>query len=524
MTDFTQTEKARLDVQSSLDSRKSAKERNKLGQFATPSALALNIAEYVSILWGRRQQKVSFIDPAIGTGSFYSAMLQVFGASRVERQMGVELDVQFAAAAASLWKSTGLKVIQRDFTKLTPPPLAKRFNLLLTNPPYVRHHHLTMQDKHRLKNQVKATLGITPSGLSGLYCYFLLLAHEWLKENGIGVWLIPSEFMSVNYGSAIREYLSRKVSLLHIHRFCPEDVQFSDALVSSAIAVYRKTTPKLGHRVKFSFGGFITKPDTEQVVDNEILQTSSRWLSYPTGTNRSNNATHPLTLGDLFAINRGIATGSNNFFILSREKAQRLCIPDRWLRPILPSPRHVNAAIIESDDEGYPVGCRQLCVIDCDAGEGEVRRIAPEFWDYLQSGIDKRIHAGYLTSRRTPWYSQEVRPPAPFVCTYMGRTSVEGRKPFRLIWNKCQATVANVYLALYPKGPLKQLLDSQPQAASEVFAALQQITEAAFTDESRVYGGGLYKLEPKELARVSAGSLRQLFNPARIKRQTMLAY
>ena len=71
------------------------------------------------------------------------------------------------------------------------------------------------------------------------------------KTGGLAVWLIPSEFMDVNYGSALRRYLTERVTLLHIHRFCPTDVQFTDALVSSAIVVFRKAPPPPGHMPGF---------------------------------------------------------------------------------------------------------------------------------------------------------------------------------------------------------------------------------------------------------------------------------
>ncbi len=40
-----------------------------------------------------------------------------------------------------------------------------------------------------------------------------------------------------------------------------------------------------------------------------------------------------------------------------------------------------------------------------------------------------------------------------------------------------------------------------------MFAALQEIDTTAFVRESRVYGGGLHKLEPNELARIAAASV-----------------
>jgi hypothetical protein len=76
-----------------------------------------------------------------------------------------------------------------------------------------------------------------------MYCYFLLLCHEWMEEQGLAIWLIPSEFMDVNYGGTLRRYLTERVALLHIHRFSPSDLQFADAMVSSAVVVFRKSLP-----------------------------------------------------------------------------------------------------------------------------------------------------------------------------------------------------------------------------------------------------------------------------------------
>jgi hypothetical protein len=47
------------------------------GQFATPNTLAIEIINYSKTLLSP-DQKIRFLDPAIGTGSFYSALLQSF--------------------------------------------------------------------------------------------------------------------------------------------------------------------------------------------------------------------------------------------------------------------------------------------------------------------------------------------------------------------------------------------------------------------------------------------------------------
>jgi adenine-specific DNA-methyltransferase len=488
-------EEHRQQEQTRLDCLKTAAERNKWGQFATPPELASSLARYAHALMGA--MPVRFLDPAIGTGSFFSAALQVF--DHMTAATGIELDPLFAATAASLWQGQGLQVIKGDFTKERAP--RERFNLVLTNPPYVRHHHLSGEDKGRLKAQLARGLRMDISGLAGLYCYFLLQCHEWMEEEALAIWLIPSEFMDVNYGVTLRRYLTERVSLLHIHRFCPNDVQFTDALVSSAVVVFRKAPPPAGHTVRFSFAGPIERPQKEARVSLDTLRRSRKWTQFPaTSTVRDTNEA---VLGDIFAIKRGIATGSNGFFILTQEAVKEHHIPRKFVKPILPGPRHLPGDIIDRLPTGAPDVSPRLYLIDCSEPEERLQTDWPRFYEYLQMGKGQKIHEAYLTSRRDPWYSQEQRPPAPFLCTYMGR-SHNGKPPFRFLWNRSQATAHNVFLMLYPTGPLRSALNAHPELHAHVFEALQRINPAQLITEGRVYGGGLHKVEPKELAQISA--------------------
>jgi adenine-specific DNA-methyltransferase len=499
MTDLTAREKRRLSEQQRLDSVKSAAERNEWGQFATPPALAEEILRYAHTLTGR----VRFLDPAIGTGSFYSALRKVFESDRIEAAAGIELDPAFAEAARRVWANSGLHVMEADFTTLEPEA---RFNLIVSNPPYVRHHHLDAAAKKRLQYCVQLRHRIRISGLAGLYCYFLLLSDAWLEVGGLSIWLIPSEFMDVNYGHAIKQYLTERVELLHIHRFCPADVQFTDALVSSAIVVFRKKGPAQDHEVRMSFGGSLLSPNRVVLVPSDVLREARKWTAYPADEVNASPNGHGPVLGDLFTIKRGIATGANSFFILPEEEAAREGIPEKFRRPILPNPRHITNEVIEADQRGYPSNTLKLALIDCALPEEEIEARFPPFWRYLQRGKAQDIHAAYLASHRSPWYSQEKREPAPFLFTYMGRSG-PGRKPFRVIWNKSAATAHNVYLLLYPRGALKRMLEDRPELNRVVFECLRSIDTIQLLGEGRVYGGGLHKMEPGELARVSAAAL-----------------
>lgn len=507
MQHIDQIEASRLKVQKHLDSSKTQGERNKLGQFATPTGLATEILEFAKTILPANT-KIRFLDPAFGTGSFYSALLKTFPRSRIKYATGYEIDEHFAASAAELWNDELLELKHADFTKQIAPSSDKdRANLLICNPPYVRHHHLSNNDKNRLNVAVRQSLGINLSGLSGLYCYFMCLAHSWLAEDGLAAWLIPSEFMDVNYGRAIKDYLLNHVTLLRIHRFDPSNVQFDDALVSSAVVWFKKAKPAADHMVEFTFGGSLLESAESAKISSQALRDAGKWTQFPQNSNHAEKAENEVKLSDLFTIKRGIATGANKFFILTPERVAELHLPKQFLIPILPSARYLSSDEILANDHGDPLLERKQYLLSCKLPESEVKAKYPSLWEYLESGKREGVNEKYLSQHRSPWYSQEERQPPLFLCTYINRKSKTNGETFRFILNHSKAIAANVYLLLYPKKPLADAIMAKPELINSLWQALKSITPESLRSEGRVYGGELYKMEPKELGNVSAESI-----------------
>jgi hypothetical protein len=499
-----QLERKRLDIQERLDGEKTQADRNRLGQFATPTALAQSILRHAKTLLPR-SATVSFLDPAIGTGSFFSALLKVFPSARVAEAMGFEIDERYATAAALLWKKTDLVVKHADFTRQAAQ---RRFNLVVCNPPYVRHHHMENEEKLRLQTRTLDACGTRIGGLAGLYCHFLGLSHAWLAPDAVSIWLVPSEFMDVNYGQAVKRYLLERVTLLHIHRFDPADVQFADALVSSAVVCFRNSAPSADHEVRFTFGGKLGAPKLSKSISSKALAHEPKWTRFPAADVRSRGAL-PI-LADFFTVKRGLATGDNGYFILSAEEIEARGLPVECFTPILPSPRYVDVDEVHADRSGLPLLSRRLFLLDVVLPEDEIRRRYPSLAAYLAEGKARGLHERYLCSHRPLWYAQEERPPAPIVCTYLGRSDKKNGRPFRFILNRSRATVANVYLAMYPTPSLAKALAEDAGLVREIWTILNRITPDQLLGEGRVYGGGLHKLEPRELANVPVPEIAAL--------------
>jgi hypothetical protein len=59
-------------------------------------------------------------------------------------------------------------------------------------------------------------------------------------------------------------------------------------------------------------------------------------------------------------------------------------------------------------------------------------------------------------------------------------------------------------LLLYPKPPLKKMIAERPEMLRTIWQNLNTIPAEALIGEGRVYGGGLHKMEPRELANAPA--------------------
>lgn len=516
MSTVQEKEKARLELQEQAYALKTQAERNRLGQFATPSQLAFDmIADALSQL--PPDTKLRFLEPGFGTGPFYSALRNQAPASRIQFAAGYEIDSHCAAPAKQLWAETGLRLHVADFTKTKPPQLEEeKYNLVVCNPPYVRHHHLSQSQKRDLQQATGRYLNFEMNGLSGLYAYFMVLSQAWMAQNGVGAWLVPSEFMDVNYGRKVKEFLLERVSLHRIHLCDPNNVQFEDALVSSAIVFFTNALPSLEHEVEFTFGGSLAKPELSNTIKHAELSQASKWTGLARGRSQLAGNHNGITVGDFFTIKRGIATGCNAFFVLTPNQVKESELPKKFLKPILPSPKQLETDEIKADANGDPMIRELRYLLSCDLPEQEVKKNYPALWRYLESGVKIGVDKRYLSRHREPWYAQEVRKPAPFLCTYMGRATHKSEVPFRFILNYSAAVTANVYLMLYPKPVLAELLRNDPASVKKVWQALSSLTAARLIEEGRLYGGGLHKLEPKELANVPAQTIWDFLSDGKI--------
>lgn len=464
---------------------------------------------------------IRFGDPAVGNGKLFLALktaVEEYNSVSADKNIqissafGMDINETMAKEAQMRCGNRGLNVEWGD-ALLYDSHKKDSCNLMLVNPPFNKHNEIPADYKRKIKKIAEKLTGIKVSNQSGLFVYFVIIMHEWLADDGIAVWLLPTYFMQTKYGQTLKEYLINYVKLLGVHVYDEKYEQFYDTQVSTTVVVFQKRKPSDGY-IKFSFGRSISRPDISIEIDRKHISSLANWRVYfsknvlnPSIINNIEGAKKTSkTLGDYFEIKRGMATGANSFFTMTIEDAKRLGIPKCVLRPLLPKAMFLKSRIIEREEKtGYPLVDKQLVLIDTDLEEGEIKKKYPDFYSYLQTARLKDIKTGKaiveraLVKSRSPWYKQERRDVPPFLLTYMGRgtRNVNGHSHMFFL-NRSDALALNHYLLLYPKGELHDLLQDNPKGEEYVLKLLER-AEGNVSDNSRVYAGGLKKIEPKEL-------------------------
>ena len=63
---------------------------------------------------------------------------------KVKKALGFEIDPVYFNPAKEIWKNTNLEMINQDFLLSEPK---EKVSLIISNPPYSRHHHVPVDYK-----------------------------------------------------------------------------------------------------------------------------------------------------------------------------------------------------------------------------------------------------------------------------------------------------------------------------------------------------------------------------------------
>ncbi len=274
------------------------------------------------------------------------------------------------------------------------------FDIIIGNPPYIRQEDISdpmgnlapkkykellaeiiRLDYWRTKNNPQFIKASGYNASSDLLIYFYLHSLKLLNSNGIHTFITQNSWLDVQFGAWFQKKLLSSCQVYAV--FDSSRRTFKNAATNTIISVIHapsRQTPKQVYKFVMLKSGYEKNVFTEQLLvieKSDTLINNNDFRSYPiTPTKLYNDSIvdnqfkgdkwggkylrapdvfvkiiekgkDKLTkLGDIAEVRFGIKTGANDFFYLDNEAVKNRSIEDRYLIPIIKSPKEVNSIIV----------------------------------------------------------------------------------------------------------------------------------------------------------------------------------
>ena len=301
-------------------SRKMSQEHiKKYGQYFTDK----NIAEFM-VKWACKDAR-NVLDPAVGNSIFFKEIVKNYKNCVLD---GYEIDQKILEffgnpANANIYN---LDYLTNDWEK--------KYDAIVCNPPYNKFQ--AIDNRKEIIKQIFYNTNIKFSSYTNIYIYFLLKSIYQLSEQGKLAYIIPTEFLNSKYGEKIKEILIDRKLLNAIINFDNNSELFFNATTTSCILLIDKS---IKNEIKFYN---LKSIDELNMINEELfsekycikvkyknINAKEKWRCYLKHENNNSNKQYKniKKISEFCSVKRGIATGDNEFFCLSKSKMKQYKIP-----------------------------------------------------------------------------------------------------------------------------------------------------------------------------------------------------
>ncbi len=448
-----------------------AEHRAKLGQYFTHP----RVADFM-VKWVSQRRDSSIFDPAFGMGVFYDRARE----SGVVDFHGIDVD----PCVLDFWRRShtggGPRIKVADYL-LT---WGGRHPNIVCNPPYARFQRY--ENRGHVGKLFNDHLGLNLSGYTNVASMFLLKSLSELLPRGRLAYIMPLEFLNTGYGRIVKEELKARHHLHSIIKLdCEEDV-FPDATTTVGIILYDRGEA----HTHVGFYSVESIEDLDDVLNTEPtsrmlatdLESDAKWMPYFTGGKVAVDTKKTVRLDYYGDVTRGIATGANQFFGLTKEAAEQLRLGREDVVPCITKSNQIERLVFGEEDylDLLRSGARALLFTPgLTPGGGAA--------EYVKEGERIGIDGRFLTRHRHPWFKQESRSPAPILVGVFSRGS------YKVVRNRTYALNLTCFHGFYPNLIGLRLVDA-------LFLYLcSEIGRRVVSLSRRRYGASLDKFEPNDL-------------------------
>jgi methylase of polypeptide subunit release factors len=322
-----------------------------IGAYYTPEYVARFFAKYLCKNYTEKEfDSLKILEPAVGSGIFLRTLLETQIEQRIANEIELKIDTLFKNIYgididpnACLSTNLSLTLLHYVFTKSFIKPniiegdslklmmsminAGEKMDVIISNPPYINQDN----QNHEVIEAYKEILKGISHGKIDIYQAFIKLSIDLLNPNGLGLFVLPQNFLVAQSSKKLRNYLLENCSIELLADLSSINV-FDKVGTYSVLLIFRKNLGKESRsstswllKCRASVGEALNQVLMENESKQKLFQVYKADNYFKRGVdwfllNKSeiellNKLNSNITINKFLKISQGIVTGKDNIFI-----------------------------------------------------------------------------------------------------------------------------------------------------------------------------------------------------------------
>ena len=270
----------------------------------------------------------------------------------------------------------------------------EKYDLIIGNPPYIAKKNIP-ENQFSESEKIIEYFKIDKSVLQNLWVAFVLSSLKMLSDTGTIFFVLPFEFLQVQYAEKLRAFLETKFNTIEIITF--EERIFED-IEQDVCLVYLANERQDKPYIKYSTLISAENPQVtfeSVIMRNKPLKKWSNCILNDEETEALINLSKRFTkISDVGEISPGIVTGANSFFILPKDEIDKLKVSDEYILPVITKSTTIPSLLVfgKSDFENIISAKNRTHLLNL--SKLNDADFSQELKNYIKSGEDKEINEG----------------------------------------------------------------------------------------------------------------------------------
>jgi len=376
------------------------------GSYYTPLRTVQFMKEYLA-----REHKIyrRVLEPSVGDGRF----VDVFEKEQnLQSFVAVELIEEKVRQLKDKSYPEHVEIVADDFLNFSEKTNEK-YQLIIGNPPYINIKNMEDDSKEKAK-KICEKYQLPSSLMQNMWVAFVLAAVSCLERDGMIFFVLPMEFLQVQYAEKIRLFLENHFDTIHIlsfkERMFPEIEQESCLVyLTNEFKNQPHISFKMYDRLDADIPYYCSQIERNKPLKkwtNAILSDADIDLLNLIDSNYKK-------VSEVCDASPGIVTGANNEFILTKEQVEQLECQE-FILAIIPKSNILNGQFILTQDVVQKIGEEGNRVYLLNLSHADEKLFSKSLKEYLteigekENASNIKLKDRYKCRNRKPWYGVPI--------------------------------------------------------------------------------------------------------------------